>query len=87
MPGLARTSQDSAGGTIVGVLAPSVMVNGSPVAVVGAAVAPHGEPPHAAPTMAQGSGTVFAEGRAVCRAGDAATCGHPASGSPNVTAG
>jgi uncharacterized Zn-binding protein involved in type VI secretion len=87
MAGVARTGQDSAGGTITGVLVASVIINGSPVAVVGDAVAPHGKPPHAAAVMAQGSGTVRAGGIAVCRAGDAASCGHVASGSSDVSAG
>lgn len=86
MPGVSRINQDSAGGTIIGNLAPSVVVEGNPVAVVGAAVAGHGDPPHASPVMAQGSGSVFANGIAVCRAGDAASCGHAATGSSAVFA-
>ncbi|TDE34127.1 hypothetical protein [Antarcticimicrobium sediminis] len=84
---MARTGQDAAGGTLIGVLAPSVIVNGSPVGVLGCAVAGHGLPPHAAPVMASASGTVFAEGIALCRQGDVASCGHPSSGSGNVFAG
>ena len=89
MPGIARVGMDSAGGTIVGNLAPTVKVNGAPIAVVGAAVAGHapGVPPHIAATMAVGSGSVFAHGLPVCRAGDVASCGHSATGSGNVTAG
>ncbi|MCF6432910.1 PAAR domain-containing protein [Leisingera sp. MMG026] len=87
MPGVSRTSQDSAGGTITGVLVPTVAVNGTPVAVISAAVAPHGFGVHGGPVMAQGSGTVFAGGIPVCRAGDAASCGHAATGSSNVFAG
>ncbi len=87
MPGVSRVGVDSAGGTITGNLAPSVLVNGSPVACVGASVAAHGNSPHAAPVMSGSSGTVLAEGTAVCRAGDAASCGHTASGSSNVSAG
>lgn len=87
MPGVSRVNSDTAGGTIIGALAPSVRVNGQPVAVVGAQVAGHGDAPHNNPTMATGSGTVSAGGIAVCRAGDAATCGHAASGSANVRAG
>jgi len=37
--------------------------------------------------MVGGSGTVFANGIPVSRAGDAASCGHPASGSGDVIAG
>lgn len=87
MPGVARVNADSAGGAIVGNLAPSVLVNGSPIAVVGAAVAGHGDAPHTSPVMVGSSSTVFAEGKKVCRAGDLASCGHSASGSGNVTAG
>lgn len=87
MPGISRVGQDSAGGTIVGILAPAVYVNGTNIAVLGAAVAGHGPAPHAAPVMAQCSATVFAHGIGICRAGDAASCGHPATGSGNVFAG
>ena len=87
MPGIARVGVDTAGGTITGNLAPTVFVNGSPIAVKGAAVAGHGAGPHASPTMDGASGKVYANGIAVCREGDAATCGHPASGSGTVSAG
>lgn len=87
MPGVSRVDQDSAGGLIVGALAPTVYVNGTNITVVGAQVTPHGIGPHAGPTMAEGSSTVFAEGIAVCREGDAATCGHTTSGSSDVLAG
>ena len=87
MPGIARVGQDSAGSVIVGNLAPTVFVNGKPIAVKGAAVTGHGKTPHAAPVMAGCSSTVSACGIPVCRAGDAASCGHPASGSDNVFAG
>lgn len=87
MPGVSRVAVDTAGGIIAEALAPSVRVNGAPVAVLGCAVAPHGAGAHAGPVMAAASGTVFAEGIAICRAGDAASCGHLASGSGNVNAG
>lgn len=87
MPGAARTQKDTAGGTITGTLAPSVFVNGVPVSVIGDPVAPHGPPPHLSPVMAQGSETVFAHGIPVCRKGDKASCGHPATGSSNVFIG
>ena len=84
MPGAARVGADAAGGTIVGNLAPTVLVNGSPIAVKGAAVAGHGRRAHRGPVMAGASGNVFANNIPVCRAGDAASCGHPASGSGDV---
>lgn len=87
MSGVSRVNTDSAGGLIIGVLAPSVYANGANVVCFGADVQNHGVAPHAAPTMSGHSGTVYANGIAVCRAGDAATCGHTASGSGNVFAG
>ena len=87
MPGVSRVGIDNAGGTIVGNLAPTVLVNGAPIAVKGAQVAGHGRSPHSSPVMSGSSGTVKANGIEICRAGDAATCGHAASGSGNVIAG
>ena len=86
MPGVSRVNQDTAGGTIIGILAPTVFVNGKPIAVKGANVEPHGSGPHGSPKMQDHSGTVFANGIEICRAGDTATCGHPATGSDNVFA-
>lgn len=87
MPGVSRVSTDSAGGLIVGDLAPTVFVNGNPVVVKGAAIVAHGLPPHApTPVMVGSSSTVYAHGIAVCRSGDGATCGHSANGSSNVFA-
>lgn len=87
MLGVSRVAVDAAGGIIAEALAPSVQVNGALVAVLGCAVAPHGAGAHAGPVMAEASSTVFAEGVGLCRAGDAASCGHLASGSGNVSAG
>ena len=87
MPGAARVGKDAAGGTINGPGVPSVKVNGAPISVPGDAVAGHGDSPHAGPTMSGCSGTVKAGGKGVCRAGDAATCGHAASGSGDVIIG
>lgn len=88
MPGVTRVNTDAAGGLIVGNLAPTVLVNGSPIAVKGAAILAHGLPPHApSPVMIGASGTVFAQGVAVCRSGDGASCGHSAGGSGDVFAG
>jgi len=86
MPGIARINTDSAGGTLIGVLAPTVFVDGNNIAVLNCAVQGHGTGPHAAPTMAQASSTVFANGIAVCRQGDSASCGHATSGSSDVFA-
>lgn len=89
MPGVSRVGVDEAGGTIVGNLAPTVFVNGAPIVVKGADVTPHPFlPPHSAsPVMVGCSSTVFACGIPVCRQGDEADCGHPATGSGNVFAG
>lgn len=89
MPNVLRVGfVDAAGGTIIGSLAPTVLVNGHPIAVVGAAVASHGLSPHNNATMSGHSGSVSAGGRGVCRAGDAATCGHTGTpGSADVAAG
>jgi len=86
LPGVSRVNTDLAGGLITGNLAPTVYINGSNVACQGAAVQNHGVAPHAAPVMSGHSGTVYANGIAICRAGDAASCGHTASGSSDVFA-
>lgn len=87
MPGIARVGVDKAGGVVTGNLAPTVFVNGSPIVVKGAAIAGHGNGPHAGPVMDEASADVFACGIAICRSGDLATCGHPISGSGNVLTG
>lgn len=87
MAGVSRVGVDMAGAIITGNLSPTVKVNGSPVAVVGADVQGHARGLHRTSKIAVGSGTVFAQGKAVCRAGDAATCGDVATGSSNVNAG
>jgi len=87
MPGISRVGVDTAGGTIIGNLAPAVRVNGSSVAVTGASIVSHGPSVHIAATMSGHSSTVRANGIFICRAGDAASCGHTASGSSTVSAG
>lgn len=86
MPGATRKGQDSAGGTIIEGSS-DVSVNGSPLVRVGDAIEGHGIGVHGGPVMAAGSSTVFVNGIAACRAGDLATCGHPASGSGDVSIG
>lgn len=81
MPGISRISQDSAGGVIVGALQAFVRVEGTLWAVLGDPVAGHGIGIHAGPVMAQGSPFVRINGIPACRAGHAASCGHPATGS------
>lgn len=87
MAGIVRNHTDSAGGSLAGIGNPTVYVNGQTAAVLNDAVSPHGVALHATPVMVQASSTVFFHGIAVCRAGDQANCGHPATGSANVSAG
>ena len=87
MPGIARALLDSAGGLINVGTNTTVRVNGVPAAVYGCRVAGHGDSPHSAPSMVGASSTVRAGGIPVCRSGDRASCGHPANGSGNVSAG
>jgi len=89
MPGIARVGVDTAGGIIIGALAPGVYVNGALIVCQGSAVTPH--PPGgihtAGPVMVGHSSSVRANGIPICRAGDAASCGHTATGSGDVFAG
>lgn len=85
MPGICRDN-DTAGGDLIASQS-SVYANDEKVIVDGDAVAGHGDPPHAAPTMTAGSNNVFVGNVAVCNAGDAASCGHTASGSGDVIVG
>lgn len=88
MPGIARVNQDSAGGLITGNLAPTVFINGKPIAVRGATVQSHGLGSHASPVLDGSSLVVFANGIPICRIGDLASCGHPiTSGSSTVFSG
>ncbi|MBK1890735.1 hypothetical protein Undi14_11890 [Undibacterium sp. 14-3-2] len=87
MSGVSRIIKDTAGGIIVGVLAPKVFVNGVPIAVKGAVVLGHGPGIHIAAVMVSHSTTVFAHDIQICRQGDRASCGHAATGSNNVFAG
>ena len=86
MSGVSRVNLDTAGGLINGALVSTVNVNSKPIAVKGATIVAHGSGPHAAPVMVGSSSTVYAGGIPICRAGDAASCGHTATGSDNVNA-
>lgn len=85
MPGVARVGIDTAGGTITGGGQGFCHIDGAPEAVVGDAVAPHlpcpADPVHCSAAMSAGSASDFINGKAVCRAGDAASCAHAATGS------
>tara|TARA_R110000824_G_scaffold385115_1_gene579288 strand:- start:91 stop:354 length:264 start_codon:yes stop_codon:yes gene_type:complete len=86
MPGVTRAYQDTAGNVILRG-ASNVLINGLPVALRGAPVAGHGKSPHSGPIIIASSSTVYANGIGVVRQGDAASCGHTDTGSPNVMAG
>ena len=87
MPGIARVGRDTAGGLIAGGGNDKVLVEGFPAAVIGDAVVGHGPGPHGGPVMAFGSTRVRANGKPICRAGDAASCGDVATGSSKASAG
>jgi uncharacterized Zn-binding protein involved in type VI secretion len=81
-----------ASGTVSAIIintgAPSVLVEGKPISLVGDQVAPHGEPPHSSSFVVNGSASVFAEGRPITLVGSGTTCGHPITfGSATVFAG
>lgn len=87
MPGIATIGIDSAGGIIVSnVNSCKVYVNGSEAALAGAIIAPHDSGPHLTAKMTSSSGSVFINGLGIVRAGDAASCGHIASGSGSISA-
>jgi len=85
MPSALLVGVATAGGIITGGGPAHVKVNGIPWAVVGAAVASHGPPPHASATMAEGS-HVRIDGVPACVVGDLATCGDAGAGVSHVSA-
>ena len=91
MPGIARVGDDTAGGAQQGGGNSHVYVESALAVVRGDAVAGHPPcptvPVHCSPTMAGASSTVFIDGTPICRAGDAASCGHASTGSSTVAAG
>ena len=89
MPNVCRVGLDIVStGIILGPGASTVFAEGAPVSLVGDKVAPHGKPPHTAPTIVNGSVTVLAQFRPITVLGiSKATCMHPASkGSATVFA-
>ena len=88
MPGISRVNVDTARGLITGPGASSVFVNGSKVSLKGDSVAAHSPGGiHNSATMVGSSSTVSAEGKFIVRAGDAASCGHTATGSSDSFSG
>jgi uncharacterized Zn-binding protein involved in type VI secretion len=81
MFGIARKTVDSAGGAQIAGGQDWVTCEGEYVVLLGDPVQGHGPPPHAAPTMVQGSSWITIDGIPVCREGHAASCGHPSTGS------
>lgn len=85
MSGISRAGVDTAGGVILGGGQDFVSVEGAPVALKGDPVAGHGLDEHAGPVMAEGVAWMTIDGVPVVRAGNAASCGHPATGSDFFT--
>lgn len=85
MSGITRVGLDTAGGVILGGGQGFVAVEGAPVAVLGDPVAGHGKDEHAGPVLAEGVAWMTIDGVPVVRAGNAASCGHPATGSDFFT--
>lgn len=85
MPGVARVGMDTAGGGQLGGGQGWVSIEGALVVVRGDPVASHAPcptvPAHCAATMAGASSWMTIDGVGVCRAGDAASCGHASTGS------
>jgi len=75
---------DSAGAVITGPGASNWTWNGSPISLVGDAVAGHGKDAHAGPVIASGSPWMTIDGVPVTRVGSVATCGHGATGSSDM---
>ena len=88
MPGVSRDN-DTAGGDLIASQT-TVKANNQSIIVDGDKVEPHdpgGVHSSPQPTIVAGSKNVFIGGKAVVNAGDAASCGHTASGSGDVNVG
>ena len=75
---------DVAGGAILNTFNITATINGTPLAVDGDAVAPHGRGPHNSATIVGTAGASL-DGRRLVKDGDAATCGHTVAASSNST--
>ncbi len=86
MPGVHRNGDSNSAGGVVS-SSRNVNVNGKSIAVNGDSVSSH-PVAHIGAKTANGSSSVFANGKPVNRVGDADTCGHTrSSGSGDVFAG
>tara|TARA_B100002019_G_C21232337_1_gene580766 strand:- start:402 stop:674 length:273 start_codon:yes stop_codon:yes gene_type:complete len=66
----------------------TVIAEGLPVATLGDAVSPHGDPPHSSATIVGAcSATVFAEGQPVAKTGSIATCQHTVASASTIFVG
>ena len=85
MPGVARVTDDTAGGTQLGGNQHWVYIDDTLVVVRGDDVLSHPPcpqvPAHCAAVMVGASSWVYIDDRPICRAGDLASCGHPSTGS------
>ena len=83
MPRISLATVDTCGGTITNSVGVATTINGSPIAVRGDTVVSHAPcpvpPSHCAAVTQAASAGVFINGIPIIRAGDAASCGHPAT--------
>ena len=86
MPALTRVNANQAGAVIVGPGSATVFCEGNKVSLVGDLVAGHGKSPRPSQDCWY-KFPVFATGKTVTRAGDAASCGHAANGASTTFAG
>ena len=83
--GIAVKALDSAGGAQLNGGQSFFSVESQPVVLLGDPITAHGLPPHAAPTMVEGSSWMTLNGVPVCRQGHLASCGHASTGRPWFT--
>ena len=76
MPSASKVGESIAGGLVLGPGAPTVLTEASTTSTIGDEIMSHGIGEHSSAEMVEASETVFAEGKPVCRVGDAASCGH-----------
>lgn len=81
---LSLVGVDTAGAPITGPGADTWTWDGKKISLLGDLVAPHGLPPHTAPSIVTGSPWWTIDGIPVTRVGSVASCGHGASGTPPV---